>query len=101
MGTSPVREIALALPGDMILCPECREPLLLFTTPTFTGVEVQAGGEQVTSSPGRYQLYCGVCGSGSVLYARMGATTHIEDAIGPQVLVRSGDWVGWRALGGE
>lgn len=93
--------IAVALPGDMVLCPECREPLLLFTTPTFAGVEVQTGGEQVRGSSGRYRLYCRLCGSGSVLHARLGATTHIEDAIGPRVLVRSGSWVGWRALGGE
>jgi hypothetical protein len=96
-----LRSRVVAIPGDLLLCPGCREPLLLFTTSTFRDAEVQPGARK---KPGtrteRFTLHCGLCGAGAIKRAAGGDGT-IETSVAPRALVRSGSWVGWRALGGE
>lgn len=90
---------AIALPGDVLLCPECREPLLMFAGPSFSGAQPQLGADVRDASPGRYTLHCGVCGAGAIMQAQWAPM--IEETYGAQALIRSGGWVDWRALGGE
>lgn len=93
-----LRRRVVAIPGDLLLCPECREPLLLFTGRTFSGAQVQPAARKVQQEPGRFTLWCR-CGAGSCRDANR--SKRIEGSVGPRIFVRSGSWTGWRALGGE
>lgn len=90
--------IIVAIPGDTILCPEgCPEPLARFIGETFRREDILPGGRLGADGE---TLWCRRCGSGA---CRPPGSGRIEQAgrFGPRILVRSGDWTGWRALGGE
>lgn len=96
-----LRARAIALPGDVLLCPKCEEPVLFFRGDCFAEVELLPSCEQRPGSvPGRVKLYCR-CGSPTIKQARFPSSQAVEDCVGARILVRSGSWTGWRAIGGE
>lgn len=87
-----LRRRVVAIPGDLLLCPECREPLLRFSGTGFTGAAFLPAARPEPDGD-RFKLYCH-CGGGALRLIST-AGPNVED------LVRSGSWTGWRALGGE
>lgn len=104
-------DIRIALKGDEILCRSCREPLARFKSgkgPGFRLAILPAGQTKVWSRRGsrRAELRCRRCGvnafdssHGKRVKVDDGRPIELQEA--PRLLIRSGDWIGWRALGGE
>lgn len=96
-----LREKHIAMPGEEMLCPGCGAVLLRFTGHTFRNAETTPFTDRRwTDIPERYTLYCAACGTGATRAVR-GQGPFIEDAKRAEMLIRSGSWTGWRALGGE
>lgn len=91
-------EIVLFLAGDVVVCHACRLDLVRITGPDFVGCEFLPAARPV-GGDGDGQLYC-MCGAGAVLPYATGLAAEAGH-LGPRILVRSGTWTGWRALGGE
>lgn len=91
----------VAMPGETILCPACRSDLFVFLSGQMRGAHLAIlQGVIQRFADGTCQLWCGGCGSAVV--RDMGAPDElVYRSTAPRVLVRSGAWVGWRALGGE
>ena len=95
-----LRSRVLALPGDELLCSGCGAAILRFTeTTSFHGAEFLPAAD-VRPDGDRYRLYCALCGTGATK-AGPARGCGIETAEWSAMLVRSGSWTGWRALGGE
>lgn len=97
------------LPGDEILCADCRASLAVAPHGAVDGfwrhLEVLPDGFREAFTPeDTAALFCRICGGGALPQRVLGAKSaslDIRDAVRPMMLVRSGAWVGWRALGGE
>ena len=90
-------EILLGLEGDVVLCPRCTAEIGRVSA---NMIHRGPGGVAEVTEPGRGRLYCRACGEGAFRH-HVTRGTEVEDSLGPRLLVRSGKWTGWRALGGE
>lgn len=89
----------IALPGDVVLCPDCKSELAEFTTPTFASAIFLPASRARHTGGGQGQLWC-ECGAGAVRPNAHGRASE-RNHLGPRLYVRSGNWTGWRAIGGE
>lgn len=89
----------VAMPGDVVLCPSCGAELAHFVGPKMRDIRFLSAGRPRPTHDNRGQLWC-ECGTGAVVPSADGDVEH-QGHLGPRFKMRSGTWIGWRALGGE